>query len=106
MREEKKQNRDGQGRTPTDKDKEARLVKAAELYVQGPAARDGLYDHYAKLHADWIALRKAGKTDQRFKDYVVSEDVRDARQRHPYLPAAALEGIGEMARIWTEAWYG
>lgn len=106
---------DGHGRTPTDTD--LRKVKVevevkkeaereAEWSVRGEELRSRLYDHYAKLHADWIALRKAGKTDQRFKDYVVSEDVRDARERHPSWPAAALDGIGEMTKIWMEAWYG
>jgi len=102
----KGQHTDGHGRTPTNKDKEERLVKAAELYVQCLDTRDRLYDHYVQMHAEWIALRRAGKTDQKFKDYAVSEEMRGARERHPDWPAAALDGIGEMARIWTEAWYG
>ena len=96
----------GKGKGEMAKGGEERVVKAAELYVQCLDTRNRLYDHYATLHAEWIALRKEGKTDLKFKDYVVSEDVRDARQRHPDWPAAALDGIGEMTQIWTEAWYG
>lgn len=85
---------------------EDRTVKAAEWYVKGLGLREQLYDHYSELHARWVALRKEGKTAEQFKDYAVSEDMRDARERHPLWSAAVIEGIGEMSRIWLEAWYG
>jgi len=95
----------GKGKGEMEKGGEGRTARAAELYVQCLDMRNRLYDHYAEMHVEWIALRKAGKTDLKFKDYVVSEEIRGAKERHPGWPAGALVGIGEMARMWMEAWY-
>lgn len=89
-----------------EKAKEERLVKAAEWSVRGEDIRRRFYDYFATLHAEWVEMRKARKTELTFKAFVVTRTVDDEKSAHPWLSSEVLLLIGKATEGHVEAWYG
>ena len=96
----------GKGKGEMAKAGEERVVKAAEWSVRGEDIRRRFYDYFAMLHAEWVELRKARKTELTFKAFVVGRTIEDEKSNHPWLSSEVLLLIGEATEGHVEAWYG